>query len=552
MDALIAVAPLALVFLLLVSWQWPARQAMPAGLLLTVLIAVFYWRVPAAYIIAASIEGVIIAANLLYIILGALLLLFTLVHSGAVNTIRDTFAEVSPDPRIQAIIIGWSFGTFIEGASGFGTPAAVAGPLLVVLGFPPLAAVMCTLIIQSTPVSFGAVGTPVLVGIQDGLSGQAIVENYIAAQPDFHGLDNLVFSIGGQIAIIHALTGFVIPLFVVMMLTRYFGAGKSWREGLEVWKFAIFAGIAFTLPYVFLALYLGPEFPSLIGGLVAMFVTVIAAKAGLFQPKSVWSFPERGQWPHHWLAATSLDQPDMQNGRLPFWKAALPYCLITVLLIITRQPGLPFKSLLSGFEIDTGPLLGTEISASITPLYLPGTVFMLVVLISLPILGIGFRQANAVARSTFAAFINAAVVLVIAVPMVRIFIQSGVNTSGLESMPITLAQTVADMSGQAWPLFAASIGALGAFIGGSNTVSNLTFALFQFGVAIKTGLSPVVIVALQAVGGAAGNMICIHNIVAASATCGLGGQEGSLIRKTIIPTIYYLVVASVIGCVLLF
>ncbi len=552
MDALIAITPLALVFLLLILWQWPAKQAIPVGLCLTVLLALFYWQVSPIHILAASIEGVIIAVNILFIILGALLLLFTLVHSGAVSTIRDTFARISPDPRIQAIIIAWTFGAFIEGASGFGTPAAIAGPLLVVLGFPPLAAVMCALIIQSTPVSFGAVGTPILVGIHDGLSGQLIVDNHIASQDGINTFDNLIFIIGGQVAVIHALTGFIIPLIVVVMLTRFFGINKSWREGLEVWKFALFAGIAFTVPYVLLALYLGPEFPSLIGGLTALVLTVMAARRGIFQPKTQWQFPEQNQWPQNWLSNTGFNRKFINNEQLPLWKAAFPYILISFLLIVTRLPVLPFKSFLSGFEISTGMLFGTDITASINPFYSPGIIFILAVLICIPLLKINIRQMTAISKSTLSAFLNAAVVLIIAVPMVRIFIQSGVNTSGLESMPITLAQTIADMAGQAWPVFAATIGAIGAFIGGSNTVSNLTFALFQFGVGVKTDLSPVMIVALQAVGGAAGNMICIHNIVAASATCGLSGQEGNLIRKTVIPTIYYLVIASMIGCLLIY
>ena len=552
MDAFIAITPLALVFLLLVLWQWPTKHAMPIGLFVTVIIAVFYWQVSPARILAAGIEGLIISANVLYIIIGALFLLFTLVHSGAVSTIRDTFARISPDPRIQAIIIAWTFGAFIEGASGFGTPAAIAGPLLVVLGFPPLAAVMCALIIQSTPVSFGAVGTPILVGVHDGLSGQLLVNSYITTQTNLNTLDDLIFEIGGQVAVIHALTGFVIPLFVVCMLTRYFGVNKSWREGLEAWRFALFAGIAFTIPYVLLALYLGPEFPSLIGGLFALTVTVMAARLGIFQPKTQWHFPELQHWPQNWLSNASFNQTFINNERLPLWKATFPYIVMVLLLIITRLPGLPFKSYLAGFEISTAPLLGTEIQASINLLYLPGAVFILVVLICMPLFRINSRQMIEISKSTFSAFINAAIILIIAVPMVRIFIQSGVNASGLESMPITLAQTIANMAGQAWPMFAASIGALGAFIGGSNTVSNLTFALFQFGVGIKTGLSPLIIVALQAVGGAAGNMICIHNIVAASATCGLSGQEGNLIRKTIIPTLYYLFIAGVMGCLLVF
>ena len=130
MTALLAALPLVLVFLLLVVWQWPARRTMPVGLILTALIAFFYWDVSIQYILAASIEGLVIAAKVLYIIFGALLLLFVLVHSGAVSSIRDAFSRITPDPRIQAIIVAWAFGAFIEGASGFGTPAAVAGPCL--------------------------------------------------------------------------------------------------------------------------------------------------------------------------------------------------------------------------------------------------------------------------------------------------------------------------------------------------------------------------------------------------------------------------------------
>ena len=287
MSALIAITPLAIVFLLLVIWQWSAKRTMPIGLIVTVLLAVFYWQVDLITIAAASIEGLIIAVKVLYIVFGALLLLFILVNSGAVTTIRNAFTQVSPDPRIQVIIIAWAFGAFIEGASGFGTPAAVAGPLLVVLGFPPLAAVMCALIIQSTPVSFGAAGTPILIGVHDGLAGQAIVDAYIATQDHIGSLDELVFLIGGKVALIHACIGFVIPLFVVTLLTRFFGTNRSWREGLDVWKFALFAGLTFVVPYAIFANVLGPEFPSLIGGLVALIATTIAAKRGLFQPKKI-------------------------------------------------------------------------------------------------------------------------------------------------------------------------------------------------------------------------------------------------------------------------
>jgi lactate permease len=535
---------------MLVVFQWPAKKTMPIGLVVTILLAAFYWQVTPITIAAASIEGLIIASKVLYIILGALLLLFILVYSGAVTTLRNAFTHISPDPRIQAIIIAWSFGAFIEGASGFGTPAAVAGPLLVVMGFPPLAAVMCALIIQSTPVSFGAVGTPILIGVHDGLVGQDIVNSYIASQDQFSSINDLVFSIGGQVALIHATIGFVIPLFVVILLTRFFGANRSWREGLDVWKFALFAGLVFVIPYAIFANLLGPEFPSLMGGAIAIVITVAAAKRGLFQPKKIWQFPAENEWLSNWQASEPIHDMNTEDNKIPLWKACFPYMLIGLLLVITRLPELPFKSILAGFKLSIPSILNTDINASINFLYLPGSIFLLVVLVCIPLYGMSKNEVFAAIKSTGRAFKNAAVVLVFAVPMVRIFIQSDVNAAGFASMPIELAQTIANMSGQAWPLFAAPIGTLGAFIAGSNTISNLTFSLFQFGVGMKIGLSPVLIVALQAVGGAAGNMICIHNIVAASATCGLSGQEGNLIRKTIIPTVYYLLIAALIALII--
>jgi len=136
--------------------------------------------------------------------------------------------------------------------------------------------------------------------------------------------------------------------------------------------------------------------------------------------------------------------------------------------------------------------------------------------------------------------------------MVRIYMNSGVNALGLASMPVAMAKWVAENVGRVWPLFAPSIGALGAFIAGSNTVSNLMFSLFQHSVAESLMISGAVVVALQAVGAAAGNMIAIHNVVAASATVGVLGQEGVTLRKTILPTIYYVTVVGILGLVAIY
>ncbi|MDQ3326555.1 MAG: L-lactate permease, partial [Actinomycetota bacterium] len=182
------------------------------------------------------------------------------------------------------------------------------------------------------------------------------------------------------------------------------------------------------------------------------------------------------------------------------------------------------------------------VEQDLQPLYLPGFFFIVTVLITYGLHGMSRQQIAETWRISGSQLAGAGVALLFALPLVRVFINSGTdfnNGSGISSMPLTLAEGASSVAGGAWPAFAPWIGALGAFVAGSNTVSNLTFSLFQFSTAEQIGVSPEIVVATQAVGGAAGNMITIHNVVAASAVVGLLGREGDLIRKTIIPTIYY-------------
>ena len=287
--ALVALLPVISVMIFLVVLRWPAVKAMPVAYVVTIAIALVIWRVPLVQVLAASLRGATIAGTLLWIIFGSILLLFTLRESGALSTIRHGFHGISQDHRIQAILIAWLFGSFIEGAAGFGTPAAVAAPILLVLGFPALAAVMVSLIIQSTPVTFGAVGTPILVGMEQSLNVPQVESALAQAQLPYA---EFIQQIGIFAAVPHAIVGTLIPLVMVAMMTRFFGRRRSFREGLEIWKFACFAGLAFTIPYVIVAIFLGPEFPSLLGGLIGLAIVVPAARKGFLIPSGEpWDFP---------------------------------------------------------------------------------------------------------------------------------------------------------------------------------------------------------------------------------------------------------------------
>ncbi|MFQ5971926.1 MAG: L-lactate permease [Alphaproteobacteria bacterium] len=535
LTTIVALLPIIAVFVLLVALRMPAVRAMPLSFAITAVGTMWIWKVDVVQVAAASIEGVAVGLSILWIIFGAVLLLNTLTYSGAMDTIRHGFTVVTPDRRAQVIIIAWLFGAFIEGAAGFGTPAALAAPLLVAIGFPPLAAVVMPLIADSSPVSFGAVGTPVLIGIGQGLQVRGDLAPVVAS-----GLGDMTLPELLQLTTATAITidlgiGVFVPLLLVALLTRFFGANQSWREGLAVWRFAVFAGLSFMVPALLVALTLGPEFPAIFGGLAGLAIVVPAARRGLLLPATPWNFPGAG------------DPPVGDSFRIGLRRAWLPYLLVGLLLVLSRLNALPVRRWLSGVDWEWRDILGTDIDASIMPLFLPGTVFVIVVVVTFAL----HRMSPAMIRGSFGKSVGmlagSAVALCTSVPMVRVFINSGVNRSGLDSMPLELAELMADAAGGVWPLVAPYVGALGSFISGSATFSNLMFSLFQFSVAEQIGVLPNIVLGAQILGANAGNMICVVNVVAAASVVRLLGQEGSILRYTLVPSLSYCLLAGTIA-----
>lgn len=547
--ALLAFTPILAAAILLVGFRLPAKKAMPLAFIITVIVAYFAWDISLIHILASSIQGLFITFDILFIIFGAIVLLNILKYSRAIVVIRQGFTNITEDRRIQVVIITWLFGSFIEGAAGFGTPAAIVDPLLVGLGFPTFCAVMLGMMVQSTAVTFGAVGTPILVGVSGGIQSPELSAELVSSGLSFSEYIQLVTS---QVVILHAIAGVLIPTLMVCMMTRFFGKNKSWKEGLEVLPFTLLGGIAFVVPYALTGMFLGPEFPSLLGALVGIPIVVFAAKRGFLMPKKIWNFEEETKWPLHWIGTLNVKlNTEDEKVKMSLAKAWVPYLLLAGLLVLSRLSQLPLKSWLLSVKVSWGDIFGTSISAASTPLYLPGTILIVVSLITIMLHKMKMKAVKTAFSESANMLLGAGFVLIFTVPMVRIYINSGVNPSNIPGMPIAMAEFVAAKVGSVYPLFAPAIGALGAFIAGSNTVSNLMFTLFQFGVATNLAMPTVVIVALQAVGAAAGNMIAIHNIVAASATVGFLGKEGLILKKTIIPTVYYLIVVGIIGLILI-
>ena len=518
---LLALLPILVVGVLMVGMMWPSSKAMPVGLVVAAVLAFVVWEVPAHHLLAASLAGFVNALDILLIVFGAILILQLMKKSGGMDGISRSMATISKDRRVQVLIIAWLFGSFLEGAAGFGTPAAVAAPLLMGMGFPPLMAAVLTLVADSASVSFGAVGVPIHGGFE------ALRD--VVSLPESLSFGRFLQDIGLQVGLLHFALGTFIPLIMVGLMTRM--AEGSLRRAREIWKLALFAGLVFTVPQALVAFVIGPELPALLGALIGLPIFLFAVSRGFLTPKTDWDFPDKKDWPEHWQgrieAGTGI--PDDQQT-MSGWLAWLPYVVVGMLLLLTRIEFFQLSALLQQWNVGWTDIWGTGINATISPLYNPGVVPFILIALLIPLMhGMSLHGVAASFRSTLKMIASASVALVSALAMVYIMMNSDVG-DGKESMILVVAGAASDLAGQGWYLLAPLVGALGTFISGSNTVSNIMFGVLQHDTAVQSGLHVVPVLALQAVGGAAGNMICVHNVVAVLTTVGLLGKEGLVIR----------------------
>jgi lactate permease len=512
METLLAFLPLVLIFLLIIVFKKSALFASPVTWFVTLLISLLYWKVAPLIIIAASIKGILIATEILLIILGAIFFLNVMKESSYIVAIEYHLTRISRDRRIQAILFTWVFGSFLEAAAGFGTPAAIVAPLLVVLGFPALAAVAMALVANSTAVTFGAVGTPLIHGLKDiPISLQAL---------------------GYQTTLLH-ITGIIVPSMIILVMLSF--VNQPWSKKIKVWKeiipYSLWAGACFLIPYVLSSKYLSPEFPSLIASLVGGGLLLFTTKKKFLVPKKEWHFPHESP-------------KKIKNPNVSFLRATLPYLLVSLLLIITRLPSLGIKNILLKGGI---PFTMSGIEYSFNIFYSPGFLFLLV--------GIVFalkhkEKIKTPFSSAFQKLERPYITIIFLTAFVQILINSGINLSGKQAIPIVMANAAAGVFGSIWPFIAVFVGGIGAFITGSATVSNLLFGNFQYETSLLLGLSPILILAIHSIGGAIGNMISINNVVTASAIVGLHGEDYKIIRKTIIPFFVYGIIAGAIALII--
>lgn len=519
-DLALAAGPI----LLLVYWM-TKRKPMRSARALPLAAAVAYFARLGWFgtdpneVNASVVAGLLAALTPIMIVWGAIFLFRTMEHCGAMDTIRRWLNHVSRNRAAQVVIIGWSFSFLIEGASGFGTPAALAGPLLVGLGFPALRVAMACLILNSIPVSFGAVGTPTWFGFgQLGLSAEEMRE------------------VAWKTALLQCAAAAVVPLLAFRLLL-------SWQEIRRNLLFIYLALAASVVPMALLAL-VNVEFPSVAGGLVGLVAAVALARHQVGLAPAEQTAGDGGAAPPPWAMVKAL---------FPIWGAVL-------VLLLTRIPALGLRGLLTAetpawdfplgsfghFSISPALVLGlrgifgTDTDWTHQVLYVPSLLpFVLIAAVSWALLAAPPGVARTVWRESAESMRDPVVTLLGALVFVRVLMVGGDSSAAL-----IIGRSLAAATGEGWQFAAAYLGAVGSFFAGSNTVSNLTFGPIQDAIAAQMGLERTTILALQSTGGAMGNMVAIHNIVAVCSVLGIRGQEGAILKQTVAPMLLYGVIAA--------
>lgn len=548
MTLVFAILPIALlVAVMTLAWprRWlplPAHVALPGVAILAYALRFLHPSDAAPSLVhAAVVDGVLSSLTPLAIVLGAVLLFKTMERSGAMAVLAARLRELTPDPIAQLMLVGWAFSFLVEGLSGFGTPAALAAPILVGLGFPALRVAAMCLIMNSVPVSFGAVGTPTWFG----LSGVDLATGELG-------------EIGWRTALVHAAAAPVIAVLALRVVS-------PWAQIRQRLAFVLLVVAASVGPYM-LAARFNVEFPSIVGGVAGLIGAAILVRWRVALPPAT----EQSAMSDATGAASTS-----RHAQVPmsFARAIMPLAATVLLLAVTRIDALGLKALLNlesatasatipglgqawispALVVGLRDILGTDADWRMPLLYVPFILpFVVVALVAIPVLRMPRAAACSAWAETFARLTRPAIALAGALVLAKVM------TAGGEQSPVTqIGLALADATGGSWPFFAPLLGAVGAFFSGSNTVSNLTFAPIQATIAGTLGLDRATVLALQSAGGAMGNMVCIHNIVAVGAVLGLsekrpaersvgeeGGAVASILRLTIGPLVVYALIAA--------
>ncbi len=513
-DFILAALPI--VFLVVVMTKpnpLPSTVAFFLAAGLAYVLRLAYFGTAFSLLNAAVISGLLDALTPISIVFGAIFFFVALEKSGAMEILQDWLRGISSNPIAQLMIVGWAFVFLIEGACGFGTPAALAAPMLVALGFPAIRVAVLCLIFNAIPTTFGAVGTPMWFGFE------------LLELPQ-----NELIEVGAKTALLQSIAAMIIPVVSLRFVV-------DWGVIRRNLIFIYLSILACVVPMLVVA-WTNYEFPAVIGGVIGLIATILLAKFRIGLER------EQGRG-----AAVG----PLLSRRVAV--ALTPLIVTVIILLVTRIPVLGLRGLLTSpvpnIELSLGGFGELVISASLVlqlrnildqglswsyaVLYVPAIIPFLITAILAFLLFRSPRERLPLAfRETLTRIGKPVIALFGALVFVNLLMVDGERASTM-----ILGHALASVTGGAWKYFAPFLGALGSFFSGSTTISNLTFGGIQASIAQDIGMDPGTLLALQCAGAAMGNMVCIHNIVAVCAVLALANVEGEILKEAFRPMILY-------------
>lgn len=496
LSALMAAIPIFYLFWALAYKRMKGHWAALTAVIIAVGVAVMVYGMPIKLAVLSTVYGMLFGLwPVAWIVVTAVFIYNLSVRTGQFEVIKNSLASISDDRRLQALLIAFSFGAFLEGAAGFGTPVAISAAMLVGLGFNPLYAAGICLLANTAPVAFGAIGIPIVVGSQ--VSGV-----------DLMALSQMV---GRTLPFVSVL----IPLYLVMLMS-------GWKNGMEVWPAALVCGGSFALTQWWSSNYLGPLLPDILASIVS--IVCLVAFLRKWHPKNTWRFPEEP-------ASSGREKLKYTGGQV--FRAWAPFIILSIFVAAWGVKAIKealdyftlYKFQISGLHnmILRG---GTPLAAvyGFNLLSAAGTAILLAGLFSIPVMGASLSASADVAAKTLKT---------LRWPVATISLILGfayiMNFSG---MATTLGNAFA-ATGKLFPFFSPFLGWLGVFMTGSDTSTNALFGKLQEVTASKIGVDPVITVAANTCGGVCGKMISPQSLSVATAAVGLVGQESDIFRFTL-------------------
>ena len=517
LSALVALIPLVFYLVALAGFKVKGWLTGLLTLLVAVVIAILFFKMPFQFAAFSTLHGMVYGVMPIgWIILTSVFLYKMTVKTGHFDIIRDSITSLTDDRRIQALIIAFSFGAFLEGAAGFGAPVAITASLLVGLGFKPLYAAGVCLIANTAPVAFGAVGAPVTA--MDGLTTYANGSPIAAAE--------IAAMIGRQLPLV----SIFIPFYLVLIMAGF-------KKTLEVWPALLVSGGSFAIAQFISSNYMGEQLPDILSSLVSLISMVILLQ--FWKPKTTWRFADEKE-----VDANAVQPKHSLKEVLVAWS---PFVVLTLVIFIwtmksskaffktiALNPKVPFIhnniiSSVSGKEI--AAVFKLDLVGSI------GTAILVAALISKFIIKISWKDAAV----TFAQTFNEVKIALLTIAFVVGFAYV-MNASGMSN---TLGYALA-ATGAAFKVLSPALGWIGVFITGSDTSANLLFAKLQQVTASQVGMDPLLAVAANASGGVVGKMISPQSIAVAAAAVGLVGKEPDLLKFTVKHSFILLIVVCAI------